>query len=595
MMKFLTLVFISFSTFSWAIDDLIRELDSIGSINQDCSKMSNSDLAVDCAHQVCGKPKPVQIKASKAKDYLSDVDFKKMQDIEKNLKEHYKKLEGELTTLINEFDNRKNSPQFSDISDWKGSDFEHIINYLWNRMDLDVDYSQSLDQRKPKLISVKSHPLYPAFNEVIGNFDIKKDPYRSLAFGLITSDEFKTLVQKKINEYEATLRQQNKNSSFDFNKFRFQVSSGVVDEKMMIKFYEEIVADSQKNGIEIVPNTCGDQCKKEAQNIINRIDPRSLKKEFDNSLKKLNIEDRVANCKASFLAANLENKRKDDLLKRWPEIKKGYKDNVFPHVSEHSRKLLQEYLDNELNLVFANPSPAKFHELNLNKSLALKDSKTSNKEYINHTLSLLNTKLELPQCAPFDEPIYTLWDQFASKELLESNPTFKLPGLKAKQDNIIVSPFSCEHHHEGNGIIAHEVGHAISAAMARPSISKESKKAFLKWRSCVSDKWQKQPKAQMVFHSGDRFYTEEDTADFLSYMAMPDATALYGCALLKPDELTYTALSTGTSHHDNHTPGMIRLLREIKYKAPNKVPASCGEIMKRNADKIGETCRLSSR
>src|SRR5690606_8155501 len=143
----------------------------------------------------------------------------------------------------------------------------------------------------------------------------------------------KLLMQRKADEYEELLRKNQKPSTFNFNQFKFLISSGVSDYETLIKQYHSLTQDAQKNGMHIVPSLCQENCQKAASSMIKKLDPSLIKKKLQNSLKELNVEDRIAMCKASFISAHVTNKKKDEFSKLWPEIKKNFDQNVFSRFS----------------------------------------------------------------------------------------------------------------------------------------------------------------------------------------------------------------------------------------------------------------------
>ena len=594
MIKFLTLTILLSSSHSlWAIEDVLSGLNSINKFDMDCSQMSNDELAKECAHQVCGEPakKSIKVSAKDASKYLSDPDNKKLNELESQLRSYYQGRLDEINSLVSEFNKRKNSSDFSNFFQWKSHDWEPILDYFWAEMPLDVDYAHPLNSRKPKLIGAQNHPHKAVFDELLSHFDLQNDPLRSLNFGLITTEEFKTLVQKKVSEYEMLLRKQNQESKFNFNQFNFQLSTGVQDHQSLIKHYQSLISDAELNGIQLIPNHCKEQCQKSTQTFIKQFDPSKLKKDLENSLNSLSVEDRISTCKANFLSAHMTNRKKDEFAKLLPEIKKGFNDNIFSQFSKESADKLRKYLDEEINFFYEDPFRTKFEDFSNSLKLT-KSSYTnvSNNELLKRTFTLLNENEDsLFQCGS-TRSLILVWDAFAPKEYINSNPQFRPQGLIPGRDNISISPYSCEHHGEGKGIIAHELGHALSAVMSRGEISKSSSRSYLKIRRCVTSKWENNPKTQLTFHKGDKFYTEEDTADVISYMAIKDPASFYSCALIRPDESEYVDLGTSPSLLDNHTPGMIRLLREIQYKAPQKIPSACAEMVKRHPDKVGKSC-----
>lgn len=595
MNKFVVFSLLFLSHQASAIEEVLRGLDKINEqVALDCSQMNNAQLSQECALELCGSPskRNINVKASEAANYLAPSDVKKLQHLENDLRVYFQNKQNEINTLANEFNKRKDRQPFSDISSWNAHDLTPVIDYYWSKMALDVDFTTPVEKRKLNLTTSPNHNDFAVMKELTSNFDIKSDPLRSYQYGLITFEEFKNLINKKIDEYQQKLQQLNKKSQFPFDQIKFALASGTLKNEELISRISQLQIDAASNDIQIVPNICKDTCLQSTKKLISHFNPSTLKDKLKSSLNRLNVEDRIASCKANFLASHITNTRQEEFKKMWPEIKSRIKSNVTSRFSAHSQKVLNDYLDSELNFIFSSPDKKNYED----KSREIKDitpisNQTSDKELIQKTFALLNQDDDLLVTCGTPSASRKVWDLFAPVEYIRNNPQFRPDGLKTYTDNVTISPYACEHQMVGKGIIAHELGHAISARMSRSGMSSSSVQDFIKLRKCASQQWKNNPNTQIVYFKGDRLFTEEDTADLISYLAYKEPKDFYGCVLLMPDENKYNVLNTAATFGDNHSPGLIRLLREIQYKVPaSKIPATCQELIKRNPDKFGKSC-----
>ena len=160
---------------------------------------------------------------------------------------------------------------------------------------------------------------------------------------------------------------------------------------------------------------------------------------------------------------------------------------------------------------------------------------------------------------------------------------------------IIVSPFSCEHHLSGKEILGHEFGHAISYIIGNTEgMSDETKKSHIKLRACsgseiASIKAEVETDESIPSFAGDYLTTEEDTADLLGFSLSKNIDQFVGCTLITDGD-NYSYLSMIADDKSPHTPPIVRLMIELQYKNPAKINGACAEVIKRSKSKINNKC-----
>lgn len=586
-------LFLALSSSVWGSEELLQGLAALNQQEvQNCSNMSNEELSLQCAHEVCGSPENITIAVTpkNADKYLSPENQAKLKSLDSKLREYYTKINNDDKQFMLELEKRVLSSSFHDISTWKEDDFQNFLPFLTKNIDLQIDYQAPVNQRKIKSLSFAGNPFSKVHNEIAQNLSIIDHPFLALQLGVISAQELRPVLIERLGKIQEILKSQNKTITFNIENLKFGLKSGAKNNTEMIDLFYQLEAELKDKGIQSSKSLCGEECRKAVPGVLKNFKLSDFKKE-QTQKNNLNIEDRVALCKASFVNANVENTRFEEFKKIWPEVKNGYYKNVLPKYSAHSQGLLKNYLETSINFIPSSQELKKFPDVD--KALAFTPPSYQQKP-TSYLMGKALSPSHFETHAEFDCPVITdkplLWDAFASKDMLRSNPSFRPKGIDTGKDNILISPFSCEHTGVGKGIIAHEVGHAITHVMSREGMSKSSKKAYVDMRKCSSNQWKNHPKTQMKFFDGDYLYTEEDNADIMSYMAINDQKSFFSCGVLYPTDSGYKELKINPQPFDNHSPGIVRLIREIQYKAPDKMPATCQEIFKRNKDKFGKKC-----
>lgn len=573
------------------LGELIDQLDSVDSVR--CEEMSREQLADHCTREVCGPPgrKTTRLTAKNIHKFLTPEQMQDLKKIETDVANLFKKKEQKIKEMIGELEKRQNDPNFKNTDQWEDHQYANFANFFWGYIDWDIDASRPLRQRG--LITVDSSApdyLIEGINEYAEEFrkSVYNDPLYAYDSGIYNEEELKDAILEKAEKLKKEL------PSFDINQYKKELI-GLSDKEEIASHLAKIESLANDSGIVITPVSfyCLEKCKSSINKFIKNFDVTDTINNLKMTLATLDAKDKIAQCKSNYISVNQQNNLSENFQKIWPEVKSAYEKNVLPRFSEHSRKMMQDYLNNGIHFYFDNPTYDQFPDLNKMMDETTKDKEPLAKKknpdvlsdlignYFDHELGTVVSDIKI--CETSYPSL--IWDSYLAKEsILPFSPSY----LDKNKDNISVSPFSCEHHREGAGVVAHELGHAMSVLMSRPGMSESSLQGYRSIRSCATAQWDVNDKTERIYHPNDKLFTEEDTADILSYMAVNDGKSLYACGFLSTDdeENEYNDFTT-EPWGDNHSPSFIRLLREISYKR-SSIPDSCKQIMAKNQDKLGD-------
>ena len=338
---------------------------------------------------------------------------------------------------------------------------------------------------------------------------------------------------------------------------------------------------------------CTDEvCQKAIQEIIEGYDLEKSANELEmkNKEKEELKKEMLSYCKSHFARESIKDYETSDFVKLIPKVKEALMNNVISKYSELSQNNFSSYLQDELdtNVHKSTPSMAEWFINDIDKKYKNFKENPNEKSYDNYDFKnyidqLLSYEtydsgeIDLTENNEIcnDYPASVAWDGFYT-------------GEGSEKDAIDISPFSCTHHSFGKGILAHELGHALSNAFQKNKLSKPSYEKFMELRQCTNS-LNKQPKTydgpRDIEHPGDQLTTEEDMADLISVLVIPDKSLLYNCALLEPkiDGKSYLEVALHVDYLTPHSPPLVRILREAIHKRV-ALPASCRELMEQNKD-----------
>ncbi|MFA5584216.1 MAG: hypothetical protein WDA09_08370 [Bacteriovoracaceae bacterium] len=582
----------------WAAAPLSELINKLQTNELNCEEMTHDELAEHCAREVCGPPasKTSRLTANNIDKFLTSEQQQEFKEIESDVAAVFNKKKQDLQKMIDELERRKADPKLNDTAQWDEYDYSYFSNNFWKYIKWEIDSSKPLKERNILLIdeSTVDPELLPGIKEFSEEFNksLYDDPLYAYETGVFDFGDLKNAIKEKIEKLKTELSSQKVKVNFDFSQFEKELNN-IEDQEGVALHFQKLENLANENGVVLIPKAsyCKDNCKKAINHFVNKMDIDSIISNLKTSLNNTDLKDTLAECKANFISTNLQNNLSDNFEKIWPEVKSGFINNVIPRFSSHSQGMMKDYLDNGVHFYFENPTYKEFP--NLKEQMSKKSTNFNDRsngyflgdltqQFYDKDINIFYSDIEV--CDPYSSPTL-IWDSYLSSE--NNLPFFQRPFYDSQKDNISVSPYTCEHHREGSGILAHELGHAISNLMNREGMSTESLQDYRKIRSCASSQWDIAAPAERPYHPGDKQFTEEDSADIISYLAVNDGKSLYACGFLdvNPEETNY--VNFDTDPWGNHSPGLIRLMREMSYKR-SSIPQTCSALMQRHQDKLGD-------
>ena len=580
------------------LGQLLKKLDDPNNIN--CEEMTHDQLADHCARELCGPPgnKASGLTAKNVKKFMTPEIEKEFKVIEAEVARIYQQKTMETQKLINELEMRMKDPEFKNTSKWDNNDYSYFANFFWKYITWDVDSSKPLNERSQLKIneSTVDRALLPGIREFAKEFNknLYNDPIYAFESGVYDLEELKEKINLKAQKLAGDISSHKLKVGFNANSFSAKIKK-LEDQDEIIAEFKKLDQLAKDNGLVLVASEsyCQDQCKKSINHFVKNMGIPTIIENLKSTLKNNDQKDKIAECKANYISENHQNKLSKNFQKIWPEVKNAYHKNVLPRFSTHSQQMMKDYLENDIHFYFDNPSYKEFPDLKeMGKELKSSPDKQNNafllgdltSNYFDHDINVFQSEIKI--CNAYSSPSL-IWDSFMANENIMPMSPFQNPHYDTSKDNIAVSPFTCEHHREGSGILAHELGHAMSNLMNRKGMSEGSLKDYRTLRSCASKQWDVNANADHSYHPADKQFTEEDTADILSYLAVNDQKSLYACGFLDVDANESSYINFDTEPWGSHSPGLIRLMREATYKK-SSIPQTCSFLMSKHQDKLGD-------
>lgn len=602
----LALFFIFFNTLSAQADDIGNLLSSIENAGQvNCEEMTFEELAEHCLREVCGPPgiKTSNLTGKNIDRFLTPQQQSELKQMESTVGKIFDNRHNEVKGVIAEAQKRNQGNKLQDTSKWTDEDYNNFTEVFWKYLSQEIDTSKPLKQRS-SFTYPNTKNLDPVILAGIKEFaerfnkNVQDDPAFAFNAGLLDLNELKTAVKEKAQLFQKQLAEKKGKANFDFTKFKTQIDVNE-DTEEIIKQYKQMDDIAFDSGIYLTdPDSyCGDKCKLGIRQFVKKMDMKTIFHNLNESLKYNDKQDAIAECKGNFVRVNQQNHSEDKFKQIWPKVKEGFYQNVIPKFSSHSQGLIKNYLENGVHFYFDNPTRETLPDLS-EESNKVESAPAGQKSNASLLVNIIDRHFEADinlysaniSVCDSSKSAHQIWDSYLSKEANLGYSVYKPHYLDENKDNIAVSPFSCEHHGEGAGIVAHELGHAMSMVMRRPDMSESSLANYQQLRSCTNKNWDNAGTTSAPYFPGDHQFSEEDTADMISYMAINDGKTFYACGFVDSNETesSYANFEPFTYPDDSHSPSLIRLLRELEYKRTKDAPATCQAIMKKHNDKIGD-------
>lgn len=577
----------------------------------------------ECAMALCGLPEEnesVFITDKNFEKYVTGEVKKQIAVLEPNLKKVLEKEKQKTIAILNELQKMISavnpeiwSPEFK-------NDLSHKVlsRYLQEKIDL----KKPVGERFSITLNDESLPLSPELkNELLKYKDqyiefVKSDVNSFLEKGLYSESEqrqmAKTRLLKLQKDFEIAAPSMNKYEREDVPKRiadALKEIETVASEELSLSLINMSNIEDQvgsylppdkvkplKPTCESAP--CNEAFKKYFKELALESSIEKTKKEMNNPAV---AERQLAQCKAKIVAklsisSDLKNAEK--LMK---EVKKAISKNVFSKFSSHSKKLLEDYLKN--NLVMGSnkmsgldkaKSPFEDHKamveasLNEQSDMYEMDEETA----LGSALSLAEDGWSTPEstgvCSPkLDSNAFDTYLSYERVKLVLGENSKTLAKIPPK-DQIFISPFSCNHDLRGKSVVAHELGHAINQIFHSEKLSESSAKSYKEIRKCSTDNYVEFiPDRGFLLHEGDGLRTEEDTADIIAYMAYSDGSDLFSCAMIKPsmDNKSYDDLALIYEDGDSHSTSLYRVINEAINKN-RELPVSCLKALEPLKEKL---------
>lgn len=587
--KHIAFLFVALSfSYSLYANPIKEVLDKLSDLNNeekvDCTKMSNDEVASLCVEEVCGdsKKNPVILTKDTVALYNSAEAIKKMDDAEASIRRRKEEIE-EYVKFVTEEQKKLKALKNPDLI--KDQEAQDIIKTIIGDIDREHNILQSImparvKNDKIKLTLPKKSPYYQVYQDVISHINVKEN--LEYAIELNIAPDYETQYQiylEKAQKFQQELKERNLTTKYDFETSKASLEQSK-NKNYVGDFYSRMLKDAKAQGISLERPVCDKTCKEHLITHFQKVplfDPAKIVAEEQ---KKFDFEDAIAECRATIAFNNIKARDSQEIEKEWPKLLEKLKNNSSLKFSDHSKALILERINKDIQVLF-NVPPMNNHVNPLANSLgSLKPYETglSDSYELATNKSVYGLLTKTPRCNKVEKAV-------SINDMVMFDPT-------QNKGVLVVSPFSCEHVHIGKEVMAHELGHAVSYIIGfTPEMSSETRANFKTMRECSrQEKRTTKFPALVSTHEGDKWTTEEDTADLFSYALSEDKENFFGCALVIPSGEDYQGLRLRKSFFDTHSSGIQRLMVELQYKNPGKITEACGEVIKRSKARITNKC-----
>ena len=629
---FYLLLFPLLFTNAFATDDIQGQISIINEINGGLNPNQCSEETVlmdKCAVDLCGKPESLPSAALNDRSFNKYVQAKDMQrfdeikdDLQKLVEMELDRTKSLVQELEKDFDREKLKTEIEKAEPWQVENL--ATRYLYPFFQISTDYSRPVEERLSYNLDLPSDASDVLKKGLESYLNHRKSASLSsfsvgIQEGLYTPEESKKILRTEWEKFNRILEDKKKTNPQNLDYLSLQIENFKKD--MEDPSFEEngnygYMAGSLQNlndnlqsvvtgkWPDVPYNHCQSDCKKAVFEEMDRFDYKGFLASLHTKLKdrKTLIKKKMANCKSQFAMDSIDTYQKDKLAKMIPGIKTALFKNVMSGYSKESQKEFKDYLDKQVHFA-TKPMKSRAGEFiqEVKKVVTTDRSGTPaprpESSLIDRSLDLMNYVGYDGDAAPLSQMrlcseslSYVAWDNFNPKSFRNPQaPPEDYAGEDLEKDNLNISMFSCTHQEHGKNIVAHELGHALSWAFLENKLSEKSYKEYMNLRSCANSLYQVQndsEKPRTFVHENDRFRVEEDTADLIGYMTIPDKSLIANCTLLdvSEDGKSFENLELMNSRNsDAHSSGLMRVLQEAIHKR-RPLPASCKELVNANKD-----------
>ena len=237
------------------------------------------------------------------------------------------------------------------------------------------------------------------------------------------------------------------------------------------------------------------------------------------------INETIKYCRSQYTANMVDALKSKHFKDNLENYKNRFLDRVFSDYSQKSRQAFEEYINETLKITFLSEESIDPIYTDI-----LKQSISRTRQRKKH-ISLLHIIKRHPM------EISNL-DNICLGSIINYNE-FKHSGFNPIEYTITIGAFEYIHYDYGKQILAHEMAHALSRSFNVNRPSKKSYGKYKKLRECATNRYKENNKFpyNIIYmkpnHDNDKYKTEEDTADLITYKVFQDEPTLFSCTTFK--------------------------------------------------------------
>lgn len=578
------------------------------------NQKKDEKLFQQCAVSLCGDVDPNRAAV------LSDHNFDKYLDVAKMQKfdEFVPAIKDKLARTKKYFiDVAKKLGSEKDMADFIAEDHPELEFTVYPQYtSVEIDHSKPIEKRIRYVSKkIKDKELQAGIDDYIKRQTKLMYSSKSMlhSIGAFTKDELVGVLEELYSKYKS-LPQTNRfeEEGYNDNSIEDFYEEAIRDpgdtfavSKVLTELENAIIVNKQEEDGFMEESSfskydCGNSslCKKGIRAHLKKLPFKEASREYLSRLNDKGLETKIiADCRSNYASTLMKREEENNFAENVKEVKKRFGKNVLGKFSQKSRNEFMNYLNNKLNFSVRYSKESESEQFEADLQYSDYDAYNGKSEASDAVSVLLNmTQFNkrkhdptpmLNVCA-VGSP-YLVWDMF----LVRGSELYNDVGstdMSYEKDNIIVSEYSCSHFHHGEGVVAHEIGHALAHQFKSGDLSSESKKKYIKLRQCANANYSFYNLDEIQAYGdgfpSDKLRTEEDTADLISFSYLGKKgknDTLYSCALIDPskDATRYADLeidNIGTG--DSHSSGFFRLMKEAVARDV-KLSSACESVIKK--------------